>query len=141
MLFFRRRTGRITPGEARNRVQAGAAVLVDVRERVEWNAGHAPEAVHLPLSRLMAGAQLPGSAAGRPVVTVCRSGHRSLQAARLPSAGVLDWALVGPFLGAAILGAWDGKRIAAKIPARRLQRIFAVLLLTVAVFMLADALR
>ena len=62
-------------------------------------------------------------------------------AARLPSAGVLDWALVGPFLGAAILGAWDGKRIAAKVPARRLQRIFAVLLLTVAVFMLADALR
>jgi rhodanese-related sulfurtransferase len=80
MLFFRRRTGRITPGEARNRVQAGAAVLVDVRERVEWNAGHAPEAVHLPLSRLMAGAQLPGSAAG----------HRSRQAARLLAARGVD---------------------------------------------------
>jgi uncharacterized membrane protein YfcA len=61
--------------------------------------------------------------------------------ARLPSAGGLDWALIGPFLGAAILGAWDGKRIAAKVPARRLQRTFAVLLLAVAVFMLIDALR
>jgi rhodanese-related sulfurtransferase len=65
-------------------------VLVDVRERVEWNAGHAPEAVHLPLSRLMAGARLPGSAAGRPVVTVCRSGHRSRQAARLLAARGVD---------------------------------------------------
>jgi len=90
MLFFRRRTGRIAPGEARNRVQAGAAALVDVRERVEWNAGHAPEAVHLPLSRLIAGAQLPGSAAGRPVVTVCRSGHQSRQAARLLAARGVD---------------------------------------------------
>ncbi|MEV0743271.1 rhodanese-like domain-containing protein [Streptomyces sp. NPDC050549] len=90
MLFFRRRPGRIAPGEARTRVQAGAAVLVDVRERVEWNGGHAPEAVHLPLSRLMAGAQLPGSATGRPVVTVCRSGHRSRQAARLLAARGVD---------------------------------------------------
>ena len=28
----------------------------------------------------------------------------------------LDWAVVGPFAGAAILGAWDGKRLAAKVP-------------------------
>lgn len=91
MLFFRRRTGRITPDEARSRVQAGVAVLMDVRERVEWNAGHAPEAVHLPLSRLIAGAQLPGSVAGRPVVTVCRSGHRSRQAARLLAARGWTW--------------------------------------------------
>ncbi|WP_329310057.1 sulfite exporter TauE/SafE family protein [Streptomyces sp. NBC_01262] len=61
-------------------------------------------------------------------------------AARLPSSSGLDWALVGPFLGAAVLGAWDGKRIAAKVPAHRLQRAFAALLLTVAFFMLADAL-
>jgi rhodanese-related sulfurtransferase len=65
-------------------------VLVDVRERVEWNAGHAPEALHLPLSRLMTGAQLPGSGAKRPVVTVCRSGHRSRQAARLLAARGVD---------------------------------------------------
>ncbi|MET9100679.1 MULTISPECIES: sulfite exporter TauE/SafE family protein [Streptomyces] len=52
----------------------------------------------------------------------------------------LDWAVVGPFIGAAILGAWDGKRLAAKVSGPALQRIFALVLLAVAVFMLIDAL-
>ncbi len=51
----------------------------------------------------------------------------------------LDWAVVGPFVGAAILGAWDGKRLAAKISGQTLQRIFALVLLAVAAFMLIDA--
>ncbi|MFJ4205362.1 sulfite exporter TauE/SafE family protein [Streptomyces sviceus] len=51
----------------------------------------------------------------------------------------LDWAVVGPFVGAAILGAWDGKRLSVKVTGHTLQRIFAVLLLSVAVFMLIDA--
>lgn len=89
MRFFRRAPsgpGRTTPAEADCRVRAGEAVLLDVRERPEWNAGHAPGAVHLPLSRLLAGAPLPASAEGRPVVAVCRSGHRSRQAARILAA-------------------------------------------------------
>ena len=51
----------------------------------------------------------------------------------------LDWAVVGPFVGAAILGAWDGKRLAAKVSGHSLQRIFALVLLAVAAFMLIDA--
>ncbi|MCX5061922.1 MULTISPECIES: sulfite exporter TauE/SafE family protein [unclassified Streptomyces] len=51
----------------------------------------------------------------------------------------LDWAVVGPLVGAAILGAWDGKRVAAKISGHTLQRIFALVLLAVAAFMLIDA--
>jgi len=51
----------------------------------------------------------------------------------------LDWAVVGPFVGAAILGAWDGKRLAVKISVHTLQRIFALVLLAVAAFMLIDA--
>lgn len=58
---------------------------------------------------------------------------------RLPGVEGLPWGLVAPFLAAAVLGAWDGKRLAAKVPAHLLQRVFAVLLLAVAVFMLADA--
>ncbi|GAA3126201.1 sulfite exporter TauE/SafE family protein [Streptomyces goshikiensis] len=45
-----------------------------------------------------------------------------------------------PFTGAAILGAWDGKRLASKISGPTLQRIFAIVLLTVAALMLTDAL-
>jgi uncharacterized membrane protein YfcA len=51
----------------------------------------------------------------------------------------LDWAVVGPFVGAAVLGAWDGKRLAARVSAPTLQRIFALVLLAVAAFMLVSA--
>jgi uncharacterized membrane protein YfcA len=52
----------------------------------------------------------------------------------------LDWAVIAPFTGAAILGAWDGKRLAARAPGPLLQRVFAVTLLAVAAVMLVDAL-
>lgn len=53
--------------------------------------------------------------------------------------GDLRWEVIAPFTGAAILGAWDGKRLATKITGRSLQRIFAFVLLAVAAFMLVDA--
>ncbi|MEE2041445.1 rhodanese-like domain-containing protein [Nocardiopsis sp. CT-R113] len=54
------------------------AYLLDVREGDEWNAGHAPGAVHIPLGEL-------GQRAGevpqdRKVYVVCRVGGRSAQA-------------------------------------------------------------
>ena len=56
-------------------------VLLDVRESDEWAAGHAPQAVHIPLGDIARRAgELP---ADRPVVCVCRSGGRSPQAAEL----------------------------------------------------------
>jgi uncharacterized membrane protein YfcA len=55
------------------------------------------------------------------------------------SASALDWAVIAPFTAGAVLGAWDGKRLAGKVSGPLLQRVFAVALLTVAAFMLADA--
>ncbi|MFE4255208.1 sulfite exporter TauE/SafE family protein [Streptomyces sp. NPDC056910] len=52
----------------------------------------------------------------------------------------LDWAVIAPFTAAAILGAWDGKRLAAKISGNRLQHVFAYVLMAVAAFMLLDSL-
>ncbi|GHD82795.1 sulfite exporter TauE/SafE family protein [Streptomyces goshikiensis] len=52
----------------------------------------------------------------------------------------LNWAVIAPFTGAAILGAWDGKRLAAKISGPALQRAFASVLLAVAALMVTDAL-
>ncbi|MFF3615376.1 sulfite exporter TauE/SafE family protein [Streptomyces sp. NPDC002580] len=60
--------------------------------------------------------------------------------ARAGSGMQLDWAVIAPFTAAAILGAWDGKRLAKKLKGRTLQRVFAYVLLAVAVFMLADVL-
>ncbi|MEU9773401.1 sulfite exporter TauE/SafE family protein [Streptomyces sp. NPDC047968] len=59
-------------------------------------------------------------------------------AARAGMGGALDWAVIGPFAGAAVLGAWDGKRLASKVSGAALQRIFACVLLMVAAFMLID---
>ncbi|WP_405542357.1 sulfite exporter TauE/SafE family protein [Streptomyces goshikiensis] len=61
-------------------------------------------------------------------------------AARAGTSTPLDWAVIAPFTGAAILGAWDGKRLASKISGPTLQRIFAIVLLAVAAHMLIDAL-
>ncbi len=75
----------IDPAAAAERVRAGDAVLVDVRQEDEWAAGHAPDAVHHPLGGLDP-ATLPTR---RRVIAVCRSGARSSQAvAALTAAGV-----------------------------------------------------
>jgi len=59
------------------RMSAEGAVLVDVREDVEWEAGHIPGALHIPLGELQARAgEVPTD---QPVVVVCRSGNRSAQ--------------------------------------------------------------
>ncbi|MEV5688974.1 sulfite exporter TauE/SafE family protein [Streptomyces sp. NPDC052164] len=59
--------------------------------------------------------------------------------ARTGTAEGLRWEVIAPFTGAAILGAWDGKRIASKISSALLQRVFAIVLIAVAAVMLLDA--
>ncbi|GHI02326.1 sulfurtransferase [Streptomyces cellostaticus] len=116
MSIFRRdlgAPGRVTVQEAAARTGHGNAadsrgddaVLLDVREPAEWEAGHAPGALLLPLSALSAGAGLPAPEQARPLVVICRSGNRSRQAAELLVAqgadavdvigGMRDWAGAG----------------------------------------------
>ncbi|MEG3627885.1 rhodanese-like domain-containing protein [Streptomyces poriticola] len=80
----------VAQAHARTRRGGGDAVLLDVREEPEWRAGHAPDAVHVPLSALAAGGGLPRAAQDRPLVVICRSGRRSQQAARLLTARGAD---------------------------------------------------
>jgi rhodanese-related sulfurtransferase len=56
------------------------AYLLDVREYEEWDAGHAPGAVHIPLGEL--GARYTELDTGRPLYVICRSGNRSAYAAQ-----------------------------------------------------------
>jgi rhodanese-related sulfurtransferase len=66
--------------EAKGRMDSGA-ILIDVREPQEWQAGHAQGARHIPLAQLdQRQRELP---TGRPIITVCRSGARSARAASL----------------------------------------------------------
>jgi rhodanese-related sulfurtransferase/glyoxylase-like metal-dependent hydrolase (beta-lactamase superfamily II) len=58
------------------------SVLVDVREQDEWEGGHAPDAVLIPMSQVERRiAELDGCT--RPVVVACRSGGRSAVITRL----------------------------------------------------------
>ncbi len=50
----------------------------------------------------------------------------------------LDWSRIAPFAGAALLGAWDGRRLSARFSGPGLQRAFAWVLLGVAGVMLLD---
>ncbi len=90
MFLFHRGHSRLTHERSRTRTSDGTAVLLDVRETSQWRPGHAPGAAHLPLTRLLAGAAVPDTVQGRPVVAICRSGHRSWQTAELPASRGID---------------------------------------------------
>ncbi|WP_086766613.1 sulfite exporter TauE/SafE family protein [Streptomyces bobili] len=79
------------------------------------------------------------AAVGTSLLVISANSLASLAARGAGTAGI-DWTVIGPFTGAAILGAWDGKRLAAKVTGTLLQQTFAVVLLAVAAFMLIDAL-
>ena len=74
----------ITPREANERVVAGEAVLVDVREESEWEAGRIPASIHVPLGELRSRRSI-GVPEGEEIMLVCRSGARSAFAATMLS--------------------------------------------------------
>jgi rhodanese-related sulfurtransferase len=75
----------VSPQDAIGLHERGATLL-DVREDDEWAAGHAPEAIHVPLARV---GDAASRFAGQEVLTVCRSGGRSAKAAEtLAQAGI-----------------------------------------------------
>jgi len=80
------RIEQVDPRAAAARAAEGGALLLDVRERSEWDAGHAPGAVHIPYENLRERThELP---LDRPVLIYCASGIRSsLAASMLESSG------------------------------------------------------
>ena len=86
-------------------LQAGNAVVVDVREADEFADGHIPGAVNMPLSTFQA-SKLPHFA-GKKLVLTCLGGKRSAMA--LDKCGVAqaaaDTHLAGGF------GAWQAARL------------------------------
>jgi glyoxylase-like metal-dependent hydrolase (beta-lactamase superfamily II)/rhodanese-related sulfurtransferase len=69
-------TEQISVDELRHRLDAGGSLqLVDVRRPGEWQAGHIPQATHLPLNALdKRAAELD---AGQAVTAICAGGYRS----------------------------------------------------------------
>ena len=74
---------RLSPGKevgnlhATQLINRENALLLDVRETAEYEGGHLPNAVHIPLSQLESRGQELAKHAARPVVAYCASGNRS----------------------------------------------------------------
>ena len=85
-LMWRVGAGKTSPEQARELVEAGAA-LIDVRTPGEYAGGHIEGARNIPVSQI-AGRVGEVGAKDAPVVVYCRSGARSANAAAtLRSAG------------------------------------------------------
>ena len=84
----------VTPERARELLERDEALVVDVRERYEREAGHIGGTRHIELERLASNAEsLPRD---RPIVFHCRLGARSALAARaFRSAGYDAWSMRG----------------------------------------------
>jgi rhodanese-related sulfurtransferase len=105
-LFRGPKSADIDPTSASQLVSHRGAMLLDVREDDEWEAGHAPGATHMALGRLAAESLTKDTV----VIAVCRSGGRSARAtAQLQAAGVNARNLAGG------MQAW----MAAGLPVRR----------------------
>ncbi len=61
-------------------VRAGKALLVDVRGDDEWQSGHAKDAIHISVDRLMKG-DIPTKDKEKMIYLYCASGGRASRAA------------------------------------------------------------
>jgi len=87
--------------EATRLINSSNAVLVDLREPKEYEGGHLPNAVHIPLSQLESRGSELSKVVGRPVVAYCMTGNRGRSAAgALARLGFTEiYALTGGFRG------------------------------------------
>ena len=88
--FAPRRVSSIPSSQVRDlSTRAAGATVVDVRTAAEWDEGHVPGAVHVPLAHLTS--QLSELRRRQPIVTYCQTGGRSVTAASvLRAAGIAD---------------------------------------------------
>ena len=67
--------------EATRLINSEDPLLLDVREPNEYNSGHLPDALHIPLSQIKDRADELAKYTSRPVIVYCARGVRSSSAA------------------------------------------------------------
>jgi sulfur-carrier protein adenylyltransferase/sulfurtransferase len=72
----------VDAARARELVDSGEPIVVDVREQDEWDEGHIPGAVHIPRGHLESRIERTAPDPTRPVLVYCSVGNRSAFAAR-----------------------------------------------------------
>ena len=74
-------TAQVSTLEATRLINSEDPLLLDVREPNEYNSGHLPDALHIPLSQIKDRADELAKYASRPVIVYCARGVRSSSAA------------------------------------------------------------
>jgi molybdopterin/thiamine biosynthesis adenylyltransferase/rhodanese-related sulfurtransferase len=72
----------VDAARARELIEAGDVLLVDVREQDEWGEGHIPGAVHIPRGNLESRIERAAPDPSQTIVLYCAAGNRSAFAAR-----------------------------------------------------------
>ena len=78
--MFNKPVQSVTPADAAAWLDAGKAILIDVREPHEFASGHVSQAKSVPLGRIEADIRNVGVKEGQRVVVMCLSGGRSARA-------------------------------------------------------------
>jgi rhodanese-related sulfurtransferase len=79
---------RIDVTEARDLMQETDVVVVDVRNQDEWDKGHVPDALFIPVNDLLG--RLDELPEDKRIVFICASGGRSALAAEYAAAAGLE---------------------------------------------------
>lgn len=87
--------------QAKEMIDAGDVLIVDVRTRVEYEEGYIPDAYNVPLDQIDKGISNVTSNKDDTILVYCRSGNRSKVAARILTemgytnvydfGGIVDW--------------------------------------------------
>jgi molybdopterin/thiamine biosynthesis adenylyltransferase/rhodanese-related sulfurtransferase len=74
--------GEVDAVRARELIEEGNPLILDVREQDEWDEGHIPGAVHIPRGFLESRIETAATDPDRPIVVYCSAGNRSAFAAK-----------------------------------------------------------
>jgi molybdopterin/thiamine biosynthesis adenylyltransferase/rhodanese-related sulfurtransferase len=79
---LREEIAEVDAARARELIDSGDTLLVDVREQDEWDEGHIPGAVHIPRGHLESRIERAAPDPTQQIVLYCASGNRSVFATR-----------------------------------------------------------
>jgi rhodanese-related sulfurtransferase len=72
----------VDASRARELIDSGEPLVVDVREQDEWDEGHVPGAIHIPRGNLESRIERAEPDRARSIVVYCAAGNRSAFAAK-----------------------------------------------------------
>lgn len=85
IIFYHQRTGSssVRPQEAVMMINRKDAVVVDVRDKKEFDKGHIVDAINIPLAKLKQRTAELKKHRDKPVLVVCKMGQQSGEAAKV----------------------------------------------------------